>query len=85
MSHGNSSIGLTEVVGRALTDPTFRQGLAKDVDGTLASQGIRLSDGDVQTLKSIYPEVLEGASKRLAQGAGCIVWTTIAPCQQATP
>jgi hypothetical protein len=57
------SAGLSELIGRALTDKQFRVQLHTDQEA--AVRGYNLSKGDLKTLKSLDPEILEAHANSL--------------------
>ncbi len=61
------SPGLTEILGRALTDEGFRAELKRD--RTAAAKQFRLSQPDIEALESIPDEQLEEHAQRFSAGS----------------
>ncbi len=65
------SRGLTEVLGRALTDEQFRAQLTRDRAGT--ARKFRLNQADIEALESIPDEQLEEHAQRFSAGSAAAV------------
>lgn len=62
-----ASPGLTEVIGRALTDEKFRETLFQHREQALAN--FQLSDADLQALDSLSQADLEAHAQRFGEGS----------------
>ena len=65
------SPGLAEVVGRALTDASFRETLFTDRQAAVTD--LRLSQADQEALDTIPREVLEEHAARFAEGSAVAI------------
>jgi hypothetical protein len=70
-SPGRASQGLTELIGRALTDEQFRETLYQD--RAQAVKGYRLTAADRDALDNLPRETLEEQAQRFAEG-GAARW-----------
>lgn len=59
------SKGLNELIGRAVTDPDFRQQLLTDPEGTVKAGGYEIPTETMDQLKQIDPSAAEAAAKNL--------------------
>lgn len=55
-----------EVLGRALTDATFRAALFQDAKAACVDAGLPLSDGEYQAIGNFDQDTFEGAARDLA-------------------
>ncbi|MCB9763068.1 MAG: Franean1_4349 family RiPP [Alphaproteobacteria bacterium] len=60
-----STLGKTELLGRAMTDPDFRQRLFNDPEGTIAADGYVIDDETLTQLKALDPQAAEQAAAAL--------------------
>lgn len=67
MDASNASPGLTELLGRALTDTEFRDLLYSDRDA--AVRDYQLSETDLQALQNLSREALDEHAQQFAEGS----------------
>jgi hypothetical protein len=69
------SRGFTELIGKALTDPAFRDELYRDRGKAVAAY--QLSPADQETLKTLSKETLEKHAEQFAKGTATALTISI--------
>ena len=69
------SPGLAQVIGRALTDPGFREALFTDRQSAVAE--LRLSAADQEALDSIPRETIEERAAQFSEGSAAAMTISI--------